>query len=201
MFSAGFSWLDAVEESRAWPVCLAGPARVTLTVPARLWGQERGPSPPLLPWTCRIPQEMWFGATSSTRLSSLQMHPCNLEAGGGEQDHLKVFPFSWNQHRPSPKTHSKTTHPSLIVPPSICCPHPHPLHAQMPAAPRTCPRTRPPRLLLLRLPGWGRGHPHRSASRWEPNAGGKHISGSINAIHGRGGCAGAGLGTRICLQR
>lgn len=118
--------------------------------------------------------------------------------GIGSSQSLPLFiaptlPFTKN----SQQDHAPITR----CPSSIRCPAPHPLHAQMPATPRTCPRTWPPRLLLLSSPGWGQGHPRRSASRRERNAGGKHISASINAICGKGGGAGAGLGTRICLQR
>lgn len=113
---------------------------------------------------------------------------------GGNRATSNSFP----SHGTSIALHQKlTARPHARCPSSIRCPCPRLLHAQMPAA----PRTRPPHLLLLSWPGWGQGHTHLSVSRQERNAGGKHISGSINAIHGRGGCAGAGLGTRICLQR
>lgn len=177
---------------------------------ARLWGQERGPSPLLLPWTCRIPQEMWFGATSSTHLSSLQRRctkRCTREGAGAP---LQYTGWKGWGGIGSSQSLSLLMAPALLLPKitqqdhtliahcpsSVHCPCP-----QMLATPHTCPRTWPPCLVLLSLLGWGQGHAHSSMSRQERNAGGKHISGSINAIRGRSGCASAGLGTRICLQR
>lgn len=201
MFSAGFSWLDAMEESRARPAWLAGPAKVTRPrCPCQALGTGEGPfSNPAAMDLWDSPGDVVWGH---------QQHPLVFAAdaslqfrgwgGVGSSQSLSLLtapasPFTKN----SQQDHTPITH----CPSSIRCPCPHPLHAQMPVAPHTCPHTRPPRLLLLSLPGWGQGHAHRSVSRRECNAGGKHISGSLNAIHGRGGCAGAGLGTRICLQR
>jgi len=107
---------------------------------------------------------------------TLQAHPCNLGAGDG-QSHLKVCPFFMAS--PFSENHSEMLAQHHPLPSS-----PWPLH-----------------LLQLRLWSRGWGHTHGSVSRREHNAGGKNISGSINASHGEDGCAGAGLGTRICLQR